>query len=1381
MGTTVARLSSNGVYFTSNYFDEVTYPTNTSGSLSFTSSNSLQTSAIPSLSGDFAIELFFYPNTTAVAGLIESRNTDTTVPFWIGINLGSVGGVLVYTDAGSGVTSLGYYVRNGWNHLVACRKNGVLSTFLNGNLTQSRAMSSVFAGNRLLIGTDVGNPPRPYTGYMSNIRIVNGGSVYTNTYTPTIPTAPYTRTKETTMLLTAPYSLVQYTDSATTISPDFLRNPTKIQYYGDPGTGALYFNGTSDFLEINHNAFSTLDADFTIEFWVMYNAIGSAVLIQGTWTNANQINIVSSHPTSPNKISVWSYAGYSASAPFLVSTTSITTHTWYHVAVTRTGNTFRLFLNGNLEATYGSAITINQPLRWIGKNSDGTTSSAYFNGWMSNLHVVKGTSLYTAAFPMSSVSIPAKGIDDTVFLLTDPRSPIEGWSKFSKPGPNLFEGSPLSANNTSLFFNGTTDYLNFGNVSNLSLTGDFTAEFWVKYSALPGAGSFYTILDTWVNSASAVGNSQILINSSGYPVVYYNGSSVLTTGSALGVNTWHHVAVVRRSGTIRVWCNGNQDPAAVVYNGPVFRSDANLTLGRMASNNTLYHSGYLSNVRIIKDRAVYTRRMFESPVPLLSATSDTVFLLNSPYSTVVNGISSNGFTSTSSATTTLSAGFSPFNNDCIRFNGSSSFLWSPKSPDFEFVTGTFTIECWVRFTSGTSATKAIATNYLNTTQGWAIQTNASSKLTFNGSGDAADITGTTTLSGNMWYHVAVSGSTGSYKMFINGVQEGATFTGAVSLAGGPLYIGKLVALGISYSWLNGCISNFRIVNGTALYTSNFNTSAPISPLTRLTNVANTVLLLNDPPLPLPPNLDVGGSPAVYSGAPHKTPGGPWFDDRSGYSLFFNSTNRDRLLHGGSPKFNFNGDFTIECWVLTSTFALDGATSRRIFSCGADTAASLSLNFWDGSAATNRISLFSNATLIAGTIAVADGIWHHVALTRSGTTIRLFVDGVISGTATSSTVFNLGVTNGIHIGALNSTTGAFHGFINNFRIVNGTAVYTTNFNNNLPTGNLQNIPNTVILLQDTGSGITLPNGISHYQSSHEILPFGSSSASVTLSAASPFGTGTDGSMKFDGQLLSYLTYGDAGRHNFSSGIFTIECWAYFTATGSGTAIISNWNSSTTGWSLFREPSGVIRFYFAGSTSVWITGSTLQNNMWYNLVVTGCPGSYKMYVNGAEVGSVSGSYYSFSGGSTYVGRLGTTASYYLSGFVSNVRITERFFSPTSPLQSTQFQPTTNVTSVTAGQTVFLLNNPTNVVSPISSAFVDYSTRATTVINKTAVTYLNNSPFYNPKYGSNRITPTTIYAGELDEVTYQNAGNGLAKKEASDGTVYVAGYFDEVTGIN
>ena len=186
------------------------------------------------------------------------------------------------------------------------------------------------------------------------------------------------------------------------------------------------------------------------------------------------------------------------------------------------------------------------------------------------------------------------------------------------------------------------------------------------------------------------------------------------------------------------------------------------------------------------------------------------------------------------------------------------------------------------------------------------------------------------------------------------------------------------------------------------------------------------------------------------------------------SVFFDGSG-DYLIAPSSNDFSFDADFTIEFWVNTSTFSVD-SFYRRVISTGSDAATSIQLLFYNGSGATSNLSVYSNAMLITGDISVATGDWVHVALSRSGTSMKLFVNGAQSGsTATTSQNFSGGATNGLIVGKYaGGNSGHLNGYISNIRICKGHAVYKSNFV--VPTRELEVHPETVFLACYDGENI-----------------------------------------------------------------------------------------------------------------------------------------------------------------------------------------------------------------------------------------------------------------------------------------------------------------------
>lgn len=163
-----------------------------------------------------------------------------------------------------------------------------------------------------------------------------------------------------------------------------------------------------------------------------------------------------------------------------------------------------------------------------------------------------------------------------------------------------------------------------------------------------------------------------------------------------------------------------------------------------------------------------------------------------------------------------------------------------------------------------------------------------------------------------------------------------------------------------------------------------------------------------------------------------------------------------------------GDFTIEWW----QYQTDSNSAPRPFSIGTYSTASIAVSIENGT-----FYFWAGGANNMGTVSLKNA-WHHIALTRSGTSVRAFIDGTQLGTTKSiSTDFN-NTTNLLRIGNETSATtnAAFGGNITNFHWVKGTAKYTSNFTPS--TTPLTAIANSKLLLKatDSGSLVTDSSGV-----------------------------------------------------------------------------------------------------------------------------------------------------------------------------------------------------------------------------------------------------------------------------------------------------------------
>lgn len=144
-------------------------------------------------------------------------------------------------------------------------------------------------------------------------------------------------------------------------------------------------------------------------------------------------------------------------------------------------------------------------------------------------------------------------------------------------------------------------------------------------------------------------------------------------------------------------------------------------------------------------------------------------------------------------------------------------------------------------------------------------------------------------------------------------------------------------------------------------------------------------------------------------------------------------------NAGNAVFNRTGDLTDDYWAKWT----DASTKHPITTVNdAD-----SYDGWYAVAAglSGEIRLFRhgpNNTITSASSGFNTGVWRHVALTRAGSTVRLYVDGVHQGSATDSTVYGDSAAKGIPaIGVWYGDGSHWLGQLDCFRITKGLARWT----------------------------------------------------------------------------------------------------------------------------------------------------------------------------------------------------------------------------------------------------------------------------------------------------------------------------------------------------
>jgi hypothetical protein len=1014
-------------------------------------------------SSDFTIECWIYPTATgSFLGVFSKRTNNATdySPIQILINSGTM--VMLASTSGSSwavnVNASSSPPLNAWSHIAVVR-NGTgsnnLVLYLNGVSVATGSVSSTALVNNAgawAIAADSDDGGGNFAGYICGFRSVIGNAVYTSAFTP--PTAPPTAITNTQLLLN--YTNAGVIDNAVSNDLETVGNAQISTAQYKWGASSIAFDGSGDYLVQKDTPNLTLGTgDFTIEFWVYYNSglTADVALFDCRPASTNGVYpLIFSNTTG--KI-VW----YINSAARITGTTTLVTGTWYHVAVSRSASSTKLFINGNQDgSTYADTnnylLGTNRPL--IGA-AGATVGADPLNGYLTDLRVTKGLGRYLYNFNRPSAAFPlfyqaaATPSSDPYFQNTTLLLPGNGTNgaqnnTFLDSSTNAFtitrsgnvtQGTfaPFSKidGRWGNYFDGTGDYLTTPSNAALSFgTGDFTVEFWYYHLSRASTDTI---------AAPSTDNLNIYINTSGV-LGYYNGSSGQNSSCTVPLNEWGHVALVRSGSTLKMY-----------YNGVEVLSQSNTTNLGTASwyigtnpGNTDPSNGYISNLRLVKGTAVYTAAFTPSTTPLTAISGTSLLTCQSnrfiDNSTNAFAITRNGDVSvqTFSPFPTLTAYASGTNGGSGYFDGTGDYLTAPNNTAFDFGSGDWTIETWVYASSLASQLTVFAKRADPAAEyRWiigAINTNGTINTLITNNGSSWIINGntTSTITVGSWNHIAWVRSGNDISVFVNGVKNTISTGVLGSIYNGtePVVVGASGTTG-SIVPMNGYLSSFRIVKGTAVYTATF--TPPTAPLTAITN---TSLLCN---------FTNGGIIDNTMSNDLETVGGAAISTTQskfgGSSMYFDGTGDYLVAPATTLPITFGtGDFTVECWIYPSSVS-SGTTcvvSNR-FDAGADTVMIF------GFGTTNGLFFHTQSTAILNSsVNLTASTWQHIALSRYGGTVKIFLNGSQVGSASSAQ--NLSSTASVYFGQdgtkSSGAAGQFNGYIDDLRITKGIARYVQNF-------------------------------------------------------------------------------------------------------------------------------------------------------------------------------------------------------------------------------------------------------------------------------------------------------------------------------------------------
>jgi hypothetical protein len=300
-----------------------------------------------------------------------------------------------------------------------------------------------------------------------------------------------------------------------------------------------------------------------------------------------------------------------------------------------------------------------------------------------------------------------------------------------------------------------------------------------------------------------------------------------------------------------------------------------------------------------------------------------------------------------------------------------------------------------------------------------------------------------TVPTNSWNHVAISRSGSTVYFFVNGAQVG-TATYATSLyANGPSYLAFNSG---TVNAFTGYISNFRFINGTAVYTAPFVPSA--APVTAITN---TQLLLNGANAGVVDNsvisdLETVGSAQISTSVVKYGTGSISFPSTGSY---LNFVGRSGFFNGasvaGSNLFFASNTFTIECWIYPTTKV--SAASYLSMIIGDANGASGTALYWGvglNSSGQPALLWYDGASKnCAGGTTIANNTWTYLAFVVTAGAIKIYVNGVSETLTGTTTITTPSGSTGTLVSGVDRANYWF-GYLDELRVTNSVARYSTSF-------------------------------------------------------------------------------------------------------------------------------------------------------------------------------------------------------------------------------------------------------------------------------------------------------------------------------------------------
>jgi hypothetical protein len=573
--------------------------------------------------------------------------------------------------------------------------------------------------------------------------------------------------------------------------------------------------------------------DFTIEFWFnkLTNRTQNYILSKGGGTTREWGIAVQSNSV----IVYWSTQGTSGGDTSKTFSATIGLNEWHHLAVTfdQSTSTITAYLDGTSLGTntftsiYGGNGTL-----YVGRFMDYTAISHSCHAYITDLRIVKGSTVYSSAFTPPTARLTA--VTNTSLLTchlpyiadgstNDHTITIAGNTSTQPFSPYDYLSYNDDNNGGSVYLDGSGDYLSTTLTTPVG-SSDYQAELW----------AYVHSNSTWAGlMACRTGDTSAdwlfgINRSLAYGVYLYVGSHLFNSGNThIPLKQWVHLVLTREGNNGKIFMNGKQIASTTSYTASTYNhTNTAFTIGAGRSNGTETIHANIADARLkVGSGSVTYTSDFTPPTSPSTTTADSQVHVKSTNAGIIdkaqraeNMILYGNTNSSTSQTKYLASS--------IYLDGTSDYIDLYSSGIANFGTGDFTIELWAYYNSipgyvylletrnGTNST----TNCWSLSHNWMNNT-TNDRLQFAATAVGDLLTANTAMPTGQWVHIAVARNGTSLKMFFDGV-EVASATNSYDFNQNQIPI-RVGARFSTEFFFDGYISDIRITKGLARYTVNF--------------------------------------------------------------------------------------------------------------------------------------------------------------------------------------------------------------------------------------------------------------------------------------------------------------------------------------------------------------------------------------------------------------------------------------------------------------------------------------------------------------------------------------------------------------------------------